>query len=189
DRSQGGLGLGLALVHSLVQLHGGRVEAHSEGLGKGSCFAVTLPSVAAPADAQGEELPVRASGAGPARRILVVDDNVDAALSLADVLRSLGHTVATAHGSRAALALAEADWPDVFILDIGLPDIDGYTLARRLQELGGERPARYLALTGYGQAHDRVLARGAGFDHHFVKPVNLEALVEAIGDTLSGHGV
>ena len=153
----------------------------SEGLGKGSCFAVTLPRVAAPAAAPAAAQPTQALGNGPARRILVVDDNVDAALSLAEVLRSLGHTVATAHASQAALALAAADWPDVFILDIGLPDIDGYALARRLQELGGARPARYLALTGYGQAHDRVLARGAGFDHHFVKPVDLDALEEAIG--------
>ncbi len=181
DRSQGGLGLGLALVHSLVQLHGGRVEAHSEGLGKGSCFAVILPTVAGPDSTQAEMPSSRAAGSAAARRILVVDDNVDAALSLADILRSLGHTVATAHGSHAALAQAAAGWPDVFILDIGLPDIDGYALARRLRDIAAGRPARYLALTGYGQAHDRVLARGAGFDHHFVKPVDLAALVDAIG--------
>nr|WP_267874168.1 PAS domain S-box protein [Telluria aromaticivorans] len=181
DRSQGGLGLGLALVHSLVQLHGGRVEAHSEGLGMGSTFTVTLPTVkGAPVAAAGRQaIPVRlAAGAG--KRILVVDDNVDAAQSLADILRSLGHQVATAHDSHDALAKAQAAWPEVFILDIGLPDIDGYALARRLRDGAGARPATYLALTGYGQAHDRVLARTAGFDHHFVKPVDFGALVDVI---------
>jgi len=180
DRSQGGLGLGLALVRSLVQLHGGRVEAHSAGLGKGSCFAVTLPTVEAAAPPASAPAASGHAAAGAGRRILVVDDNIDAALSLADILRSLGHQVATAHDSHAALALAQADWPDVFILDIGLPDIDGYALARRLHEGADARGATYLALTGYGQAHDRVLARSAGFDRHFVKPVDLAALIEAI---------
>jgi DNA-binding response OmpR family regulator len=105
-----------------------------------------------------------------------VDDNLDAAQSLAEVLGALGHAVSSTGTPGAALALAAADWPDVFILDIGLPDIDGYELARRLRALGGDRPARYIALTGYGQAHDKVLSRSAGFDHHFVKPVDLGML-------------
>ncbi|MFC0250419.1 hybrid sensor histidine kinase/response regulator [Massilia consociata] len=192
DRSQGGLGLGLALVQSLVQLHGGRVEAHSEGLGKGSTFTVTLPTVdGAPATAPaGHAAADHAATQVPphgGKRILIVDDNVDAAQSLADILGSLGHAVDTAHDPHAALALAEAGWPDVFILDIGLPDIDGYALARRLHERAGGRQAAYLALTGYGQAHDRVLARSAGFDHHFVKPVDLGALMEVI-DTVHSRG-
>ncbi len=183
DRSQGGLGLGLALVQSLVQLHGGRVAAHSEGLGLGSTFTVTLPVLdgdaphgAATGDTQAA-VPVAARAS---RRILVVDDNVDAALSLAEVLRSLGHEVATAHDARSGLAQAQAAPPEVFILDIGLPDMDGYALARRLREDGASAGATLIALTGYGQAHDRVLARSAGFDHHFVKPVDLAALVAVI---------
>ncbi|QOY93042.1 PAS domain S-box protein [Massilia sp. UMI-21] len=185
DRSQGGLGLGLALVHSLVQLHGGRVVAHSQGLGMGSTFTVTLPVVdgAAGTAAGGPgpaASPAAAAGPGAGRRILVVDDNIDAALSLAEVLRSLGHTVASAHDSHAALAQARAARPDIYILDIGLPDIDGYALARRLREDADTGRATLIALTGYGQSHDRVLARSAGFDHHFVKPVDLAALVETI---------
>ncbi|CAN7336462.1 hybrid sensor histidine kinase/response regulator [Massilia sp. LjRoot122] len=181
DRSQGGLGLGLALVHSLVQLHGGRVAAHSEGLGKGSSFTVTLPVVDGAAGTATDEASAAAPAAALAgRRILVVDDNVDAALSLADVLRSLGHTVATAHDAHDALAQARHAWPDVFILDIGLPDIDGYALARRLRDDARGRPAVLIALTGYGQAHDRVLAKTAGFDQHFVKPVDLAKLAEIV---------
>ena len=185
DRSQGGLGLGLALVRSLVQLHGGRVAAHSDGAGRGSTFTVTLPTVDGGAGGAAAEAQTAApAAAGARRRILVVDDNVDAALSLAEVLRSLGHSVATAHDSHDALAQAAQAWPDVFILDIGLPDIDGYALARRLRDAAAKRADRrgatLLALTGYGQAHDRVLAKSAGFDHHFVKPVDLAPLVEII---------
>ena len=186
DRSQGGLGLGLALVKSLVQLHGGSVEARSAGLGQGSTFSVTLRLAEA-----GHEGAGGADGTGAAAaalptpqagraRILIVDDNLDAANSLAEVLRAFGHLVTTAASSRDALDMTGSDWPQVFILDIGLPDIDGYALVRRLRALQGTRPALYLALTGYGQAHDRVLSRSAGFDHHFVKPVDLRALVSVI---------
>jgi DNA-binding response OmpR family regulator len=116
--------------------------------------------------------------------ILIVDDNADAAQSLADILRAIGHRVDVAHEPYRALALAEQDWPRVFILDIGLPDIDGYALARRLRAMAEERPreraALYLALTGYGQAHDKVLSKAAGFDRHFVKPVDLEGLLGAL---------
>ena len=183
DRSQGGLGLGLALVNSLVQLHGGRVEAHSAGLGRGSIFRLVFDIAATKGQARAADVAEHDETPGapaPGRRVLVVDDNIDAAQSLADVLRALGHAVSTSHAPGAALALAAADWPEVFILDIGLPDIDGYELVRRLRALAGARPTRYVALTGYGQAHDKVLARGAGFDHHFVKPVDLEALCRVL---------
>ncbi len=179
DRSQGGLGLGLALVHSLVQLHQGHVKAYSKGRDQGSTFTVTLPLAPATlspglpdAHAIGRAAPVP----GASRSVLVVDDNLDAAQSLAEVLRSLGHVARTAATPTEALASAAGDWPQVFILDIGLPEIDGYQLARRLRELPGAGPALFLALTGYGQAHDRVLSKSAGFDHHFVKPVDLPAL-------------
>jgi CheY-like chemotaxis protein/nitrogen-specific signal transduction histidine kinase len=177
DRSQGGLGIGLALVKSLVALHGGEVKARSEGPGKGSVFEVALPRLA--------EAGLGAAGAGPAelrpgrgtgKRILVVDDNADAATSLGELLEALGHEVAIRFDGKSALADVAAFVPEVLVLDIGLPDMDGYELARRLRAEPATGQARYLALTGYGQAHDRTLARVAGFDHHFVKPVDIVAL-------------
>ncbi len=186
DRAQGGLGLGLALVKSLVGLHGGSVEAHSAGAGTGSTFRIVLPLAQAlrPAAPAAHDSP--APGELPARQIMIVDDNADAAQSLAEILRALGNAVAVAHDPQRALAMAEQDWPEVFILDIGLPDIDGYALARRLRAMAGlrpeKKPALYLALTGYGQAHDKVLSKAAGFDRHFVKPVDLEALLAALAE-------
>jgi PAS domain S-box-containing protein len=184
DRAQGGLGLGLALVKSLAGLHGGKVEAHSGGPGMGSTFRIVLPLAQAARSPESGDGAAGTLHALPERQILIVDDNADAAQSLAEILRALGNQVAVAHDPRSALALAEQDWPEVFILDIGLPDIDGYALARRLREMAqaqpGRGPALYLALTGYGQAHDKVLSKAAGFDRHFVKPVDLEALLAAL---------
>jgi PAS domain S-box-containing protein len=191
DRAQGGLGLGLALVKSLVGLHGGSVEADSAGAGLGSTFRVTLPLAQSARTASQHGIKTAADrgamAAVPgARSILIVDDNADAALSLAEILRAFGHQVEVAHEPRRALALAERGWPEIFILDIGLPDIDGYALARRLRAMAEEQPderaATYLALTGYGQAHDKVLSKAAGFDRHFVKPVDLEALLAALAE-------
>jgi PAS domain S-box-containing protein len=186
DRAQGGLGLGLALVKSLVGLHGGRVEAHSGGPGLGSTFRIALPLAQAAGDAVSGDGGSAALHAPPTRHIVIVDDNADAAQSLAEILRAFGHRVDVAHEPRGALALAEADWPEVFILDIGLPDIDGYALARRLRAMAEAHPggheALYMALTGYGQSHDKVLSKAAGFDRHFVKPVDLEALLEALAE-------
>jgi PAS domain S-box-containing protein len=185
DRSQGGLGIGLALVKSLVALHGGQVGARSEGPGRGSVFEVTLPLLAQARPASSESgLPDGGSGVVAGKRILVVDDNVDAASTLGELLAAFGHEVMIRFDGKSALADAAAFAPEVLVLDIGLPDIDGYELARRLRAEPATAQARYLALTGYGQAHDRTLARAAGFDHHFVKPLDIAALQSV----LDAHG-
>jgi PAS domain S-box-containing protein len=177
DRSQGGLGIGLALVRSLVALHGGQVKAHSAGPGKGSVFEFSLPLLVDAGRASGQAGPAHtAPGASAGKRILVVDDNADAATTLGELLGALGHEVCIRFDGKSALADAAAFGPEILVLDIGLPDMDGYELARRLRAEPATAQARYLALTGYGQAHDRTLARVAGFDHHFVKPVDMLAL-------------
>jgi PAS domain S-box-containing protein len=177
DRSQGGLGIGLALVKSLVALHGGEVAARSEGPGKGSVFEVALPRLIEAGQGAGDAgLEQVRAGRKAGKRILVVDDNADAATTLGELLEALGHEVSVRFDGKSALADVAAFGPQVLVLDIGLPDMDGYELARRLRAEPATGQARYLALTGYGQAHDRTLARVAGFDHHFVKPVDIEAL-------------
>ncbi|WP_166894108.1 ATP-binding protein [Massilia sp. CCM 8734] len=171
DRAQGGLGVGLAVVRSLVELHGGQVDAASAGAGKGSELTVRLPLLAghAPPDA-----PLAARAGLPQRplRVLVVDDNPDAALMLSMLLEASGYDVLTENGSHAGLASAARHQPDVCILDIGLPEMDGYQLARAIRALDGLRGATLIAVTGYGQEQDRRLALAAGFDHHLVKPVD-----------------
>jgi PAS domain S-box-containing protein len=178
-QSQGGLGIGLTLVRRLVEMHGGSVTAHSEGPAKGSEFVVRLPAVAAESPTPG----ATAAGAGgePARaatrrRIVVADDNVDAAESLALLLRLDGHDVRVAHDGAAALAAVEADPPDLVILDIGMPVMNGYDVARRLRQRPGLDRLMLVAMTGWGQAEDRRRSHEAGFDHHLIKPVEPEAL-------------
>ena len=176
DRTQGGLGIGLALVRTLVALHGGDVTAHSDGPGMGSTFTVTLPALerqpvpADPAERAG------IAGALAPLHVMIVDDNVDAAESLAVLLEAGGHRTTVRTSPLDAIAAAQADPPQVFILDIGLPELDGFQLARRLRADERTGGALFVALTGYGQAHDRVLSRAAGFHHHLVKPVDIEAL-------------
>jgi PAS domain S-box-containing protein len=183
ERNQGGLGIGLSLVRGLVKMHGGRVEARSAGLGKGSEFMVSLPheqnvQASAPAPAPG-----RADDASPlmgraARRILVVDDNIDAATTLAEILRMLGNEVSVVHDGLSAVSAASVMRPDVVLLDIGLPGIDGYEAARRIRGTPAGRSVILIALTGWGQPQDVAQARAAGFDRHWVKPVTLAKLKE-----------
>ncbi len=179
DRSQGGLGIGLALVKSLVELHRGSVSVHSAGPGQGSRFTVRLPRMAQPASPSvdtGAGTPAPAPAAG-SLHVLVVDDNVDAAELLGMMLESAGHRVHIEHHSAAALDYAEASAPDACILDIGLPVMDGNELARRLRALPRMRQALLVAVTGYGRPQDREAALAAGFDHHLVKPVDIHQLL------------
>ncbi len=178
-RAQGGLGIGLTLVKRLVELHGGSVTAHSDGPGKGSEFVIVLPALpptrpAAPPAAEPAEAPSAAPP--PALRVLVVDDNVDAAESLATLLRLEGQDVRVAHDGPAALEAAPAYRPDVVFLDIGMPGMDGYEVARRLRREPGLEGVLLVALTGWGQDEDRRRSREAGFDEHLVKPVDPAAV-------------
>jgi CheY-like chemotaxis protein/nitrogen-specific signal transduction histidine kinase len=182
ERKQGGLGLGLTLVRRLVEMHGGRVEAASPGPGLGSVFTICLPRLAveaappAPAaEPAGADRPT-----GPARRILVVDDERDSTDSLALFLRLRGHDVRTAHDGPSALDEIERYHPDVVFLDLGLPGMSGYDVARRVRMMNGPGPLRLVALTGYGTDGDRQKTRDAGFDVHLAKPVDprdLDALL------------
>ncbi len=172
DRSQGGLGIGLALVQRLVELHGGRIEAHST-LGQGSEFIIHLPLATASPE-QSLAPNEAAEPTDPSLRVLVVDDNVDAAESLADLLRALGHDVRTAHDGPTGLEAATGFRPDVMLLDIGLPGLDGYEVAKRLRRQPLFKSLVLAAMTGYGQESDKDKSKSAGFDHHLVKPADFE---------------
>ncbi len=187
DRSQGGLGLGLALVSSLAQRHGGAVQARSAGAGYGSEFELSLPHVAAP-QAEPAAPGACAAADGASHHILIVDDNADAARMLSLFLQGRGHRVQVAADGGAALAIAGCDAPDVLLLDIGLPDMDGYALARGLRALPGTRDALAIALTGYGRPEDRERSRLAGFDHHLTKPVNPLELLKLLGSVPARPG-
>jgi PAS domain S-box-containing protein len=181
DRAQGGLGIGLSLVRRLVELHGGRVSAASAGRGKGSTFTVRLP-LRAGAQA---EVPARAgsghAGAALARslRVLVVDDNADAAESLVELLRLLGHTTRVAHDGPQGYRLAQEFVPDLVFLDIGLPGMNGHEVARAIRRTAGLERVVLIALTGWGAASDMTQSQEAGFDQHLTKPVSFEALEQA----------
>jgi len=190
DRAQGGLGLGLALVRRLVELHGGRVAAHSAGCGQGAEFVAYLPSPHGPEPDQASD-DHEASGARRSTlaraRVLLVEDNVDAADALAMLLELLGHEVIVAHDGLAALECLEGRRPDVMLVDIGLPGIDGFEVARRVRAHERGRGVLLVALTGYGREDDKERTRAAGFDHHLTKPVQLDALQGLVATATGGQ--
>jgi signal transduction histidine kinase len=181
DAVRAGLGLGLAIVRSLTELHGGRVEAQSDGLNQGSEFVVELPLLETAARELSRPTPRdQPAPVGTPLRVLIVDDNIDAAEMLAEWLVAVGHSVQVAGDGPTALEIATEFKPDVVLLDIGLPVMDGYEVARRLRELPGCSATRLIALTGYGQESDHDRSRRAGFEDHLVKPVDLDAITQAV---------
>jgi signal transduction histidine kinase/DNA-binding response OmpR family regulator len=180
DRAQGGLGVGLTLARRLTEMHGGQIEAFSEGRDRGSEFKIRLPRVAAVPEAGPFAVALPSAPRLESQRILIVDDNRDAAAGIAAVLEIEGHQVRTAGDGEEALAMVAAYRPGVVLLDIGLPLLDGYEVARRMRKMPETEDALLIALTGYGQAEDRQAALGAGFDHHFIKPAEPNALLACI---------
>jgi CheY-like chemotaxis protein/two-component sensor histidine kinase len=188
DRSQGGLGIGLALVKSLVALHGGTVHANSDGIGEGSEFCICLPRLAAPNGADDDDSSAAGMQAPGALRVMVVDDNVDAAQMLAALLEVQGHAVSVEYDGKGALERIRREPHEVLLLDIGLPDMDGYELARRLRSQPESAGATLVALTGYGQSQDRKEAEQAGFDHYLVKPADMDQVNEVLAEAARVHG-
>jgi len=180
DRSQGGLGIGLSLVKALVELHGGSVTAETAGPGAGSTFTVRLPLYARPGQANEAEVELPVRQAQNRLHILVVDDNADAAYMLGALLLNAGHRVNIVHGAKDALERAKKEAYDVFVLDIGMPELDGNQLAAQLRGGAEGRTALLLAVSGYGQASDREAALRAGFDHYLIKPVDIDALLDLL---------
>jgi PAS domain S-box-containing protein len=179
ERAHGGLGIGLTIVKRLVEMHGGTVEAHSAGVKRGSEFVVRLPLQDGLGDAPALDA-AEAEGASSRHRVLVTDDNVDAAESLGALLEILGHDVRTVHDGEAALELAESFRPDLILLDIGMPGLNGYEVCRRIRSRPWGREVFVVALTGWGQEEDRRRSRESGFDHHLVKPLDPTALEKVL---------
>jgi CheY-like chemotaxis protein len=185
ERTQSGLGVGLGLAKRLVELHSGTIEAHSEGIGQGSVFTVRLPVVPMP---QATCTPVRPLTMATRRhRILLVDDNVDFATSLSLLLEAIGHQVRTAHDAAEALVVARELKPEVGFLDLGLPEVSGYDLARQLRAQPESAHTVLVAVSGWGQARDRERSREAGFSLHLVKPVELQSIQAALSTLVQSH--
>ncbi len=181
DRAEGGLGVGLTIARNLAQLHGGDIQARSDGLGRGSEFVVRLPALPAAATVGTAPADRGAPPRGSSRRVLIVDDNPDVAESLSMILEVLGHHVRAVHDGPQALAAARANRPDVMLVDIGLPGMNGYDVARAARSDPALAAVVLVALTGYGTDEDKARSIAAGFDHHLVKPVNVEALGDLVG--------
>jgi PAS domain S-box-containing protein len=180
SRLQTGLGVGLALARTIVELHHGSIEARSEGAGKGAEFTIRLPAEAAGQANDAAQPRRRTNTRAVARRVLVVDDNVDAALMLAALVKQFGHDVLTVHDGAQALRVAETFRPDVILLDIGMPGMNGFEVARALREKGISPAPRIVAVTGWGKAEDHERSREAGFDMHLVKPVEVSQIQQAL---------
>ena len=181
------MGIGLSVVKHLVALHGGSISLRSEGVGKGTEFTVCLPlDTDVPETAQSTTRPA-SQPATAGRRILVVDDNVDAADSLAALFGAIGHEVVTAHSGLEAISKGQQMLPDVVLLDIGLPDLSGHEVAARMRQEPWGNAALLVALTGWGEDRDRKLSIASGFDHHFVKPVDLDILESLMNASATRH--
>jgi len=187
DRREGGLGLGLAIVRSIVERHGGTVSAASEGVGKGSEFVIRLPGADAMTPLPAVR-PVPATLSPPGRKVLIIDDNVDAADSLGALLRDSGFTCASALDGPSGLNMVTAFEPDAILLDLGLPGLDGYEVARRIRSQPDGAGRLIVAITGYGQERDRRRSFEAGFDAHLVKPVELQELLPILQTARRGDG-
>ena len=183
DRAEGGLGIGLTLVHRLVEMHGGTVRADSKGRDHGSSFTIRLPLVAEPAEGKLSGAATNPSAAATGR-VLIVDDNVDSAETIAMLLQISGHNTLTAFDGASAIEMARQHEPDVVLLDLGLPEMSGFEVARRLRELPGLERMVLIAMTGYGQDEDRRQTAEAGFAQHLVKPADPAALQQAVADAL-----
>jgi CheY-like chemotaxis protein len=181
ERSQGGLGIGLAIVKRLVEMHGGSVEAYSAGVGQGSRFTVRLPVARPVSGGEPERREARLLAAPARRRILVVDDNEDSAMSMALLLAGMGNETRTAHEGLEALEVGATFLPEIILLDIGMPRLNGYETARRIREQPWGQSVKLVAVTGWGQEADRRRSQEAGFDHHLVKPVDPAALSKLLG--------
>jgi CheY-like chemotaxis protein len=189
DRAEGGLGIGLALVKGLAALHGGSVQATSAGLGQGSEFTIQLPRtvVVERRSAGSGTRDVASIPSGPRCKVVIADDNRDAADSLKLLLELSGHDTFVAYNGQQALDLGVRERPSAFILDVGMPDMTGYEVARRIRQQAWGRGALLLAVTGWGQDDDKEKAKAAGFDYHFTKPVNPRQVEEALAAFLKAR--
>jgi CheY-like chemotaxis protein len=185
ERRHGGLGLGLTLARDIVEFHGGTIEVKSDGLGHGSEFAVSLPLAALPRPIEsGRAAAIKMAAASVPRRIVIVDDSRNQVLSLERLFKRMGHDVRVAYDAAGAVQVMEEFLPDFALIDIGLPGVNGYDLARRLREQAQFRNVTLIAQTGWGREEDRNQARAAGFDYHLVKPIDHQRLAEILTKVL-----